>query len=374
MAPGGRRDGFAESVLNALASTVIVVNADNRIEYVNGAGESLFRSGRDHLRGQSLSTFIPGDNPLFRALDQVRGGSTRVSEYEVALESPRIGRHLVNLHAVPRQETEGHVVLTLHERSMADQLDRQLAQHRSAVRSVSGMASLLAHEVKNPLSGIRGAAQLLELDADPDARRLCRLICDEADRIVALVDQMDVFSENPALERRPINVHEVLERVREVSANGFARHVRFVEAYDPSLPPLYGHFDSLVQALLNLAKNAAEAVPEEGGKIILKTAYRHGVRLALPSRRKHVHMPLMISVQDNGPGIPEDIQAHLFEAFVTSKPKGTGLGLALVAKIIDDHGGVVEFDSRPGRTTFRIMLPMAPEDTAPAPAGQEVAQ
>ncbi len=366
--------GFADSVLNALASTVMVLDSENRIDYVNGAGESLLRTGRENLRGQDLGTFVPSDNPLFRALDQVRAGSTRVSEYEVTLESPRIGRHLVNLHAVPHQEVQGQVVLTLHERSMADQIDRQLAQHRSAVRSVSGMASLLAHEVKNPLSGIRGAAQLLELDADPSERRLCRLICDEADRIVALVDRMDVFSETPSLERRSINVHEVLERVRQVASNGFARHVRFFETYDPSLPPLNGHFDSLVQALLNLVKNAAEAVPAEGGKITLKTAYRHGVRLAIPSRRKHVHMPLMVSVQDNGTGIPEDIQAHLFEAFVTSKPKGTGLGLALVAKIIDDHGGVVEFDSRPGRTTFRIMLPLMPDSAIGAPADKEAAR
>lgn len=348
-----------ESILNALPSAVVVLSPDNRVHYVNSAAEILFGSGSHHLRGQPLSLFVPADSPMFRAVDQVRSGSARVSEYEVMLESPKIGRHLVNVHAVPQHDVPGQVVVSIHQRSMADKLDRRLAQHRSVVRSVSGMASLMAHEVKNPLSGIRGAAQLLELDATPETRKLTRLICDEADRIVALVDRMDVFSENPALERTSINVHEVLERVHQVAANGFASHVTFEEIYDPSLPAVDGHFDSLVQAIMNLVKNAAEAVPEEGGTVRLTTAYRHGLRLALPGRGERVHLPLMISIEDNGPGIPEDLQPHLFEAFVTSKPKGSGLGLALVAKIVDDHGGVIEFESQPGRCEFRIMLPVA---------------
>ncbi|GAB6053626.1 nitrogen regulation protein NR(II) [Magnetospira thiophila] len=350
--------GSAESILNALASTVLILNRQNRICYLNNAGEIFFATGIDHILHQPLRHYIPEDSPLYQAIAQVQAGSTRVSEYAVTLESPRIGRHLVDIHAVPHHDRPGQVILTMHERSMADQLDRRLAQHRSAVRSVTGMASLLAHEVKNPLSGIRGAAQLLELDVEPEQRKLTRLICDETDRIVNLVDRMDVFSENPNLERGIINIHEVLERVHHVARTGFGQKVTFIERYDPSLPPVFGHFDSLVQALMNLVKNAAEAVPEEGGEITLTTAYRHGVRLSMPGRSERVHLPLTVSIKDNGPGIPEHIQAHLFEAFVTSKPKGTGLGLALVAKIIDDHGGAIQFESRPGRSLFRIMLPM----------------
>ncbi|WP_046021296.1 nitrogen regulation protein NR(II) [Magnetospira sp. QH-2] len=351
--------GSAESILNALASTVVVLTRDNRICYLNGAGETFFSTSRDHIRNQPLNKYIPDDSPLFQAIAQVHNGSTRTSEYGVTLESPKIGRHLVNIHAVPHHDQPGQVIVTLHERSLADQLDRRLAQHRSAVRSVSGMASLLAHEVKNPLSGIRGAAQLLELDVDAELRKMTRLICDETDRIVNLVDRMDVFTENPNLERGEINIHEVLERVHQVARNGFGKKVRFIERYDPSLPPVYGHFDSLVQALLNLVKNASEAVPEEGGEITLTTAYRHGVRLSMPGRTERVHLPLTIGIKDNGPGIPDHVQAHLFEAFVTSKPKGTGLGLALVAKIIDDHGGAIQLDHEPGGTLFRIMLPLA---------------
>jgi two-component system nitrogen regulation sensor histidine kinase GlnL len=221
------------------------------------------------------------------------------------------------------------------------------------------MAGILAHEVKNPLSGIRGAAQLLEQNASDADRELTRLICDEADRIVALVDRMDAFSDARPIERTAVNIHEVLERARKVAQTGFGRHVRFLEEYDPSLPPVLGHRDLLVQVFLNLVKNAAEAAPAVGGEITLTTAYQHGIRLAVPGSQRRVHLPLVVSVADNGDGIPEDLRAHLFDPFVTTKRNGTGLGLALVAKVIGDHGGVIEFDSQPRRTVFRVYLPTA---------------
>jgi two-component system, NtrC family, nitrogen regulation sensor histidine kinase GlnL len=253
----------------------------------------------------------------------------------------------------------------LQQRSIADKIDRQLT-HRNAARSVTAMAAMLAHEVKNPLSGIRGAAQLLEENATPPDRELTRLICDEADRICALVDRMEVFSDRRPLERGPVNIHEVLGRVRLVAQNGFARHVRFVEDYDPSLPPVHGNRDLLIQTFLNLVKNAAEAAPHRGGEIQLATAYQHGVRLAVAGSDERVHLPLVVSIIDNGDGVPEDLRAHLFDPFVTTKHHGTGLGLALVAKVVGDHGGVIEFDSQPRRTVFRICLPMAPRDAVAA--------
>src|SRR3546814_703438 len=146
------------------------------------------------------------------------------------------------------------------------------------------------------------------------------------------------------------------------------RHVRFVEQYDPSLPPVLGDRDQLVQVFLNLIKNAAEAVPEDHGEIVISTAYRHGVRLAVRSTGERVGLPLMVVVQDNGSGIPEDLGQHLFDPFVTTKPGGHGLGLALVAKIVDEHGGVIEFESEPRRTVFRVMLPMC---AAPPCASEE---
>jgi two-component system, NtrC family, nitrogen regulation sensor histidine kinase GlnL len=240
---------------------------------------------------------------------------------------------------------------------VTEKIDRQLT-HRGAARTVTGLAAMLAHEIKNPLSGIRGAAQLLEADADEDDRALTRLICDEADRIVGLVDRMEVFADERPLEREPVNIHVVLERVKALARNGFGRHLRIVEEYDPSLPPVYANRDQLIQVFLNLVKNAAEAIRENrDGELIFRTAFRPGIRLSMPGNRSKVSLPLEYTIIDNGPGIAEDLLPYIFDPFVTSKTNGTGLGLALVSKIIGDHGGVIECESQPRRTAFRILLP-----------------
>jgi two-component system nitrogen regulation sensor histidine kinase GlnL len=294
-------------------------------------------------------------------IDSVWDAGSTISEYDVLVEGPRFGDRLVTIQAAPTADGSEMLVLSLHERSMVDKLDRRLT-HRHAARSMSAMAAMLAHEVKYPLSGIRGAAQLLEQDADPTARQLTRLICDETDRIVALVDRMEAFSDHRPIERAAVNIHEVLERVRRAAQSGFARHASLIEQYDPSLPPVLGNRDLLVQVFLNIVKNAAEAVPDTGGTIVLATAYRHGLRLSGPGGAGRRHLPLVVSVADNGAGIPEDLRPHLFDPFVTTKRNGNGLGLALVAKVIDDHGGVIEFDSRPRRTVFRVFLPVVAQD------------
>ncbi|MEX2452184.1 MAG: ATP-binding protein [Rhodospirillales bacterium] len=348
----------AAAILNTLPTAVVVLREDNAIAYLNSMGEQFFRSSASQLKDQPLSTLVPADSPLFGLIDQVRNHSNEVIDYGVPLESPRIGKHLVDIQASTLPEIPGWVVLMLQERSIAAQIDRQLT-HRNAARSITAMSAVLAHEVKNPLSGIRGAAQLLEQSVEPNDRPLTQLIREEADRICALVDRMGTFSDGAPLQVKPVNIHQVLDRVVKLAKNGFGRHIRFNELYDPSLPPVLGDRDLLVQVFLNLLKNASEAAPPVNGEITLSTSYRHGVRLAVPGRGSRVHLPLMISIQDNGEGIPKDIQPHLFDPFITSKPKGSGLGLALVAKIIDDHGGVIEFESEPKRTVFRTMLPMA---------------
>ncbi|MBV8168782.1 MAG: PAS domain-containing protein [Alphaproteobacteria bacterium] len=351
-------DGSA--VLNALPHPVVVVDPVGVVAQVNLAAQHFFECSAHHLCGHPLADHLAADSPLFGVIDQARASGGSVSEDGVTLESPRIGGHLVGLQVAALPESPGHVVISIHERTMAHKLDRSLT-HRSAARSVVAMAAMLAHEVKNPLSGIRGAAQLLDDNvSSADDRQLTQLIVDETDRICALVDRMEVFSDSRPLERGAVNIHQVLDHVRRIATNGFARRVRLTEKYDPSLPPVLGNRDQLVQVFLNLVKNAAEAVPEEGGDIVISTAYQHGMRLAVPGSDKRVHLPLVVSIEDNGAGIPEDLRPHLFDPFVTTKQGGTGLGLALVAKLIGEHGGVIEFDSQPRRTVFRVMLPLHP--------------
>jgi two-component system nitrogen regulation sensor histidine kinase GlnL len=365
-------DGFTlstETILNALPDPVMAVDGTGHIRYVNPAAEQFFGAGQSYLCSQSLAEIAHYDSPLTALADQVREQEISVAEHAVELTTPRTGIQHVDMQGVPLAENPGWIIITMQRRSMAQTMDRQL-NHRGAARSVTGMAAVLAHEIKNPLSGIRGAAQLIEQEVRADDVALTRLICDEADRICTLVDDMELFSDERAIDRGPVNIHEVLDHIVRIAENGFAKGVRFIALYDPSLPSVLGNRDQLVQALLNLIKNAAEALPEEGGEITLGTAYRQGVRIAVPGSRDRLNLPLEITVQDNGSGITEDLVPHIFEAFVTNKPGGTGLGLALVAKTIRDHGGVIEFDSHPRKTVFRLRLPMSPDTPGNSDASQ----
>ncbi len=349
----------AEAMLDALPHPVITVAADGRIVDANSAAQAFFEASIPVLRRHVLRELVPFGSPLLSLVEQVRARGAAVNEYKVDLGTPRNpGERLVDLHVAPLPERPDHVVVMLQERTIADKMDRQLT-HRGAARSVTALAAMLAHEIKNPLSGIRGAAQLLEQSVGDEDRTLTRLICDEADRIVKLVDRMEVFTDERPVEREPLNIHVVLDHVKRLAQSGFARHVKFVEDYDPSLPPVLANRDHLIQVFLNLVKNAAEAIGGgDDGEIQLSTAFRPGVRLSRPGGKARVSLPLEFRVKDNGPGVPEDLMPHLFDPFVTTKPTGSGLGLALAAKIVGDHGGIIECESQPRRTVFRVLMPM----------------
>lgn len=352
--------GVFMALFNALPHPVLMLGEEDRIEYANAAAEDFFQASAPYLCRRSLDDMIAFGSPLLALVEQVRRDANAVNEYDVDLGSPKNGsHHLVDIHAGPLPEASGKMLVMLQQRTMAQMIERQLT-HRGAARSVSGMAAVLAHEIKNPLSGIRGAAQLLEGALSDSERALTQLICAESDRICNLVDRMEVFGDERPLARAPVNIHDVLEHVKQVAVNGFAQHVQITEHYDPSLPPVPGNRDKLIQAFLNLIKNAVEAIGEErgDGHITLTTAFRPGVRLSLPGSAARVGLPLMVSIEDNGPGVPEDLRQHLFDPFVSTKQGGTGLGLALVAKIIGDHGGVIECDAGERGTVFRALMPM----------------
>jgi two-component system nitrogen regulation sensor histidine kinase GlnL len=359
---GGTLDrGAPEGLIEQLPLPVAVFDAADRFTYASPAAEEFFQTSLSRLKGKRLDHFVPGDHPLLALIGQVRrsGRSSNLIGLEIA--SPRIGEHRdVEVHAARFAESEGSVLVTIHERSTARLLERQMGR-RSAGRSVSGLAGVIAHEIRNPLAGIRGAAQLLEANVDSDGRALTQLICAEIDRVAGLLDRMLAFGDAPIRAGTAVNIHSVLDHVRRLMEAAAPSSLHFTLQFDPSIPPVLGNRDRLVQALLNLVKNAVEAASAHSDKpqVWLRTAFQTGVAVTNPANGQRVSLPLAISVEDNGPGIAEEISQNLFEPFVTDKPAGTGLGLALSARIIGEHGGLIETERVRGRTVFRVMLPMA---------------
>jgi two-component system nitrogen regulation sensor histidine kinase GlnL len=264
------------------------------------------------------------------------------------------------VQVAPIQDAPDTLLLVLSPRELADRLGRGSGV-KAAAKSAIGMAEMLAHEIKNPLAGISGAAQLLSMNLSPEDRELTDLIVEETRRVVKLLEQVEQFGDLRAPDRQAVNLHDVLDRARRSALVGFGSRMTFVEDYDPSLPLAWADPDQLQQVFLNLLKNASEAAGPQGGTIRLRSFYDHALRRRRPDG-SGAALPLTVEIIDDGPGIPPHIAAEVFEPFVSGRPNGTGLGLALVSKIMSDHDGWIAVDSVPGRTVFRLSLPMVPKE------------
>jgi two-component system nitrogen regulation sensor histidine kinase GlnL len=339
-------------------SPALMFSATGDLLTANESAEALFGHGLALLARKRLLQGAP-DTPLAVLLFRAAEAGAPIRERRLEISLP--GHPVIEVEAVATPLPQGPILLSLMVKAPTTGMDRS-----TDLRSVAGMGRTLAHEIKNPLAGIRGAAQLLKTGAPPDDAALAQLIVDETDRIKRLVDRVEAFSEERPIEHRPVNIHAVLDRVRALITSGVGEGLTVRENYDPSLPPVWGDEDQLIQIFLNLAKNAAESVHSRGddrGEVLISTAYRHGVRLRSPGGKDPRGAPLEVRIQDNGPGVPADLREYLFDPFVTTKPQGSGLGLTLVAKLVADHDGMIDFESEPGRTVFRVRLPVQPPNT-----------
>lgn len=336
----------------------LIIGPDGALAAANEAAEALFGQGLGLLTRGRFRDAMPVGSSLVNLVDRALREDCAVRER--GLDINLFGQPPFEADGAAKPIGDGSVLLTLHVR-MGTLADR--AGDSAGMRSVVGLGRMLAHEIKNPLAGIRGAAQLLKTGAKAEDAPLAQLIVDETDRVRRLVDRMEAFSDDASPNREVINIHQVLDRVRTLAANGVADGLTLRENYDPSLPPVFGDEDQLIQVFLNIVKNAAEAAHARGdgrGEVTISTGFKHGVRVRSADGQGLRGAPLEVRITDNGPGVPAHLKDHLFEPFVTTKSFGAGLGLALCAKLVAAHGGLIDFESEPGRTSFRILLPIEP--------------
>lgn len=352
-----------EKLWNALPSPAFLINEANEITAANLAAEGFLNVSVKSLRGVRCVDRVMVTAPLEQSFQRVRDTHSPVFINDIA-----VGRDLTpcNLQIAPMSRDDAQVLLIINPRLSATGASHQTASE-SAAKSAIGMAEMLAHEVKNPLAGITGAAQLLAMNLPPQDIEMTDLIVSESKRIVALLDQVEQFGNLSPPNRVAVNIHDVIDRARKSAQVGFAAHMRIIQEYDPSLPDAWVDADQLIQVMANLLKNASEAAGKSDGEIRIHTSFDNGLR-----RRRtdgtDAPLPIRIEIIDNGPGLPPDIVDDVFDPFISGRENGTGLGLALVSKIISEHEGLIAVESRPGRTAFRISLPTAPKPT-PNPKG-----
>ncbi|MFV0490513.1 MAG: two-component system sensor histidine kinase NtrB [Pseudorhodobacter sp.] len=348
----------------SLPIPALLVDAAGRIAEINPAAETFLNASTRSLQGQPLFDRLSIDAPMEEAFERARRNRSALVINQVDLTTGERPPVQCNLQIAPMHDNPDIIMLLIFPRDIADRLGRATAV-KSATRSVIGMAEMLAHEIKNPLAGISGAAQLLSMNLTTEDREMTDLIVEETRRIVKLLEQVEQFGNLRPPECRRVNIHDALDRARRSAMVGFAAQMTIIEDYDPSLPETWADPDQLMQVFLNLIKNASEAAGPRGGTIRLRTFYELALRLR---RRDGSGSPLALQIEviDDGPGLPPEIAANIFEPFVSGRENGTGLGLALVSRIVSDHDGWIAVESGPGRTVFRVSLPLAPKEAKPA--------
>lgn len=350
---------FHDMLWLSLPIPAFLIDPGDVIAEVNPAAESFLNASVRSVRGAPLFDILAIDSPIDDAFRRVRQDQSSLFMNNVDVGTGNTRPVRSNVQIAPMTGMPGYVLVLMEPRGLADRLGRSFSV-KSSANSAIGMAEMLAHEIKNPLAGITGAAQLLSMGLAGDDLELTDLIVSESRRIVKLLEQVEQFGNLRPPERRAVNVHDLLDRARKSAMIGFAAHMSIVEDYDPSLPSTHVDGDQMLQVFLNLLKNAAEAAGDTKGTIRIRTFYEMSLRL----RRKDGtgSLPLQVEIIDDGPGLPPEIAQDVFDPFISSRENGTGLGLALVSKIISDHDGWISVDSVPGRTVFRISLPVAPKE------------
>ena len=353
--------GLDEMVWTSLPVPGLILDGQDRIAQINPAAEGFLMTSARSIVGQPVWDKLAVDAPIEEALERAREKSAPLFVNDVDVGTGDRAPMQCNLQIAPVSGWDDHMILLISPRELAGRVT-QSQSVKSAAKSAIGMAEMLAHEIKNPLAGITGAAQLLSMNLDQDDLELTDLIVSESRRIVGLLEQVEQFGNVSLPKLRAVNLHDVLDRARRSALVGFAAHMTIVEDYDPSLPLAVADPDQLLQVIQNLLKNAAQAAGDKGGTITLHSYYEQSLRVRRDGGGPGKSLPLQIEVIDDGPGLPPEIAGNVFEPFVSGRENGTGLGLALAAKIVSDLDGWLSVNSVPGRTVFRISLPRAGKD------------
>jgi len=349
-----------EKIWDALPFPAFVVASTGEISQANAAAEQLLSISQKQMKNRPLAYFFQENSIVVGTVKQAVKDTGSVTQYNVDVAIMGKPVTSCNVYVSFLNAALSDLLLVVQPTGVAQKMSQSLT-NLSAARSVTAMAAMLAHEIRNPLAGISGAAQLLAMNANKEDAELAEMIGQEARRIGQLVDRVEHFSDQRPMDPRPVNIHDVLDRAKRAAQVGHGAHVSFSVDYDPSLPDASGDADQLLQVFQNIIKNAAEAVDEKRGEIKVRTSYNSGVKLSMQGS-KTKNLPLQIEIIDNGRGVAESIVSEIFDPFVSTKSNGTGLGLSLVSKIIAAHGGLVECTSLQGRTSFCVRLPVWSEN------------